>query len=163
MKKSIFGLLACLSVCAFGAIPPLSDADRESIASDIVVGEVLSVEQKVVDMGSAPGRNEHKNWLVTALIEVRSILKSTEIREAGEMIKVHYWKVARRPQGWTGGQGQNAHLNPNSTVKLFLRSSSESGEFDLLMPNGWEYADSNLLLSLEDSDDMPDAYDTYLE
>jgi hypothetical protein len=163
MKKMLFGLAIYLSVSAFAAIPPLSNAERESMASDIVVGDVISVEQKLVDSGSSVGRHEHKNWEVTALVEVESILKSTAIREAGETIKVHYWKVARRPRGWSGGQGQNNHLNPNTKVKLYLRKSSETGVFDLLMPNGWEYADRNPLLSLEDSGEMLDLYDTYLE
>lgn len=165
MRRAIWCGIALLATGVFAAIPPLHESERASMATDIVEGDVLLVEWKLVNSDNPTGKHNFMDWHITAKVRVRKVLKSSGSDAMQNEILVKYWKQARRPSGWTGDQGQNKHLYQGVTAKLFMQVDSEDPKmFQLLRPNGWEdVQDDGLLLSLEDSGDMADPYDTYPE
>lgn len=122
---------------ALAAIPPLSEEMREAEASHIIEGKVLQLH---ADLLLARGENtEFQDWHYTALVEVRQFIKAATMAEiATETIQVNYWKPAKRPQNWTGPQGQNDRMLIGDEVRLFMKKDPESDEYHLLTPNGFE-------------------------
>ncbi|GMU57847.1 MAG: hypothetical protein AMXMBFR33_69930 [Candidatus Xenobia bacterium] len=124
-------LLALLcSLAARAALPPLSDEERLNTASDVVIGEVRTVEQKVEKI--KVGTDIHYSAQVVVQEHVKGRLKP------GDVIIVRFDQTGKRPPTWAGPQGQNEALTPGLRAKLFM--TEDVGFFRLLQPNGWDLA-----------------------
>ncbi len=108
------------------ALPPQSDDELEQQAQRVLVGEVLAVFQREVDVKD--GKDLH------FVAQVQSAQK-------GEgLVYVHFRQTASRPPGWSGPSGQSSALKvERGRVRLFLRKDAD-GSFWLLEPNGWAKA-----------------------
>ncbi|MEI6806709.1 MAG: hypothetical protein WCK49_09430 [Myxococcaceae bacterium] len=140
-----------VSQLALAAIPPLSKDMREREASHIVEGQVISIDKELVS----------EDWHMTAAVRVNKFIKVDMDTDAeAEKIRVKYWKPAKRPNGWTGSQGQNGWMSAGEEVRLFMTKDDETDTYDLLMPNGWEplVGTQSNYLDNRDLDDV-DLYD----
>lgn len=138
-----------LLLALVGAVPPRSPASRFSASAHIFTGVVVSTSSTLVDQqGQAIDEasavaSEWTDRKVVATVVVDEVEKDTEdVCTTGHQITVTYEQTARRPPGWTGPQGQNGNLLPQSRVRCFADKSLR-----LLTPNGWEI--------LEDSPQKP--------
>ncbi|NJO40793.1 MAG: hypothetical protein HC769_02720 [Cyanobacteria bacterium CRU_2_1] len=122
------------------AIPPLNSTDSHADATHIIIGTVKTISQQEVST------EEGNNYEFVATVEIIQVEKQplhsadlieTADRHLGDTVEVHYWQTGKRPFGWTGPQGQNAKLPPNTQVRLFLRLGVND-RLSLLEPNGWE-------------------------
>jgi hypothetical protein len=130
------------------AVPPLSPKTLNILSNYIVIGKVTQIQRSEVKMKF--GTNYHyKVWVNINQIESKErdvvpsngqSTKFTKSPQSGSTIEVHYWTVGKRQGGWSGSQGENAHLKEGMTAKLFIRKD-EQGKLHLLQPNGWEPID----------------------
>lgn len=108
---------------ASAALPPLSNSEREELASEIVSGHVLSVELKTTVYLSY-GKN--------AIYEVR--LQDCN----GNHHSFTYWKSIERPKRWAGPSGQYGEIVPGDYIRAYLTRDPENGALKLLTPNGFD-------------------------
>ena len=105
------------------ALPPQSDDELEQQAQRVVVGEVLAVFQREVEVSDG-----------TDLHFVAQVQPS--VKGEGPLY-VHFRQTKKRPPGWSGPSGQDAPLQPGKgAVRLYLRKDAD-GAWWLLEPNGW--------------------------
>ncbi|MCE7868867.1 hypothetical protein DYH09_00655 [bacterium CPR1] len=123
-------LLLLVSLAARAALPPLSDEERLNTASDVIIGEVRAVEQKVEKIKL--GTDIH----YTAEVVVQEHLKGR--LKPGDVIVVRFDRTGKRPPNWAGPQGQNEALTAGLRARLFM--TEDVGFFRLLQPNGWDPA-----------------------
>jgi hypothetical protein len=126
-----FVALLVAAAAASAAIPKLSPDELKERATHIVVGDVRAVYS--AEVGDRPDYSDRKFCIE---LTPSAIEKGEGLKEG----RVHYartWKPGKRPQGWTGSQGQNTIPQPRQQVRLFLRESKDGG-LDVLDPNGVE-------------------------
>lgn len=116
----------------YSAIPPLSEQKLQSLSHYIVIGTVISDQNKEIPA--------HYGTIFahTATIQVESLEKTRSGKDAvkpGQTIEVRY---ARRGKtdGRPGSQRQSEPLKVGMKVKLFLVKGEDG--FSLLEPNGWQ-------------------------
>lgn len=159
MLKIVLSLSLLLATqVALAAIPPMNNEMREMQASHIVEGKVIKLEKVLIKThGEDP---EFKDWNFTAHVDISQFIKGETMAEmAVETITVKYWKSARRPRGWTGSQGQNSGMSEGNQVRLFMTKDTDSGTYQLLIPNGWESLGDNQSI-LMDAMDEGELYDS---
>jgi hypothetical protein len=123
--KSLFiltALSATLSQVTLAAVPPLSQSVREQIASEIVTGTVLTINEETVDLKY--GTNK------VYTVQMQS--------DAGEYITFTFWKATQRPTRWAGPSGQYGEMNVGDTIRAYLSHDAETGTYKLLTPNGFD-------------------------
>ena len=83
---------------AWAALPPLSDAERQSGSNVIVRGEIVSIEsrKKVLKWGAS-------NLEMILTVKIEECLKGG--LEAGSVVMIQCWVADDRPDGWAGDGG----------------------------------------------------------
>lgn len=112
---------------ALMALPPMDGAMRDGQASVIVTAEVIAVYE-----AEAPvkwGTDTH--YVIQARVKTS---KKGDLAE-GALIYVHAEQPKKRPDGWTGPQGQNHVPAAGSTATFYLRRSPDK-QLSALSPNG---------------------------
>src|SRR5688572_9556404 len=125
-------LLLLATALARAAIPKLSPDELKQRATHIVTGEVRAVYS--LESGERPDYADRKFCVE---LTPSAVEKGEGLKE-GRALYVRTWKPAKRPQAWTGSQGQNKIPEPNQRVRLYLKESKD-GALDLLDPNGVEF------------------------
>ena len=108
---------------ANGAVPPLSDTQREELATTILVGKFSAISTTLAER-----REGHVDNVFTGEFSAG---------DEGATRRLTWWKAKTRPAGWTGHQGQQRSPHTESCVRVFL---DEHGQ--LLVPNGWAPSDA---------------------
>ena len=128
---------------AYGALPPLSENERQESCQYIVIATVLDVTSEVipVDMGT--------DIKFTAIVKVENVTENQSFNSwypeqlqatlqppiVDQEIKVTYFQTGDRPDGWVGPGGQYSSLYQGLKAKLYLNQSLD-GTFNLIEPNG---------------------------
>ena len=141
-------LLACLvAACAVsgavGAVPNLSESAREEGAELILVGKIVSSTAEDVSR-----REGHVDSVSIGQFAVSKVEKG----EAPDTQTVYWWAPKARPDGWTGHQGQRPAPPAKKSIKIFT-----DGHGELLVPNGWEFAEEEEEAVVEETAAVEDA------
>ena len=125
----LFAFLMLLAGPAWAALPPLSDAERQSGSNVIVRGEIVSIEsrKKVLKWGAS-------NLEMILTIKIEECLKGG--LEAGSVVMIQCWVADDRPDGWAGDGGQRPR--PDTGDKGRFYAEDRGGKLHLLHPNGWD-------------------------
>jgi hypothetical protein len=126
----IFTLVISAGV-ASAAIPPLSKEDLNKQATHILVGDVRAVYTT-----EKPGERGFTDRLYCIEVVPTALEKGEGLKE-GRVIYARAWTPAKRPRGWTGGQGQNVIPEAGKRVRVYLAQAKDGG-LDLVEPNGLE-------------------------
>ncbi len=124
-------ILPLFALLLLGALPPLSTDDLKTDASLVVVVEVLQVFDRV---HRRDGTSTDHRYLIE--VKVKSVEKGDGARP-DMLLYARAWQPAKRPEGWTGPQGQNVVPGPGDVVRFYLRRAKDGG-LSLLSPNGVE-------------------------
>ncbi|MES2504063.1 MAG: hypothetical protein V4534_04210 [Myxococcota bacterium] len=133
MLKTILSSLL-ITGAAFAAVPPMNENMRASFANSIFEGKVLKIETESV--GSMRDE-EFEDTHYYAKIQVTKVVKTDLVgRDMPKEVTATYWKVAQRPRGWTGSQGQNSKMKVGDKVRIYANRDDKM-VFHVLQPNGW--------------------------
>lgn len=127
-KNILFSSVLLLSFTLQAALPPLSQEARESMATDIVTGTIVSSDAVV-----RGERRSFSNTHYTVKLLVTDVTKGDV--EVGSTIDFSYKRAQDRPAGFCGPIGQNRIVTVGSTITAYL--SSHDG-LSLLEPNGFD-------------------------
>ena len=131
IKLAAIAIVLAAAALARAAIPKLSPDELKQRATHIVTGEVRAVYS--FETGERPDYADRKFCIEL----IPSAIEKGENLKVGRVIYARTAKPAKRPQAWTGGQGQNKIPEPNQRVRLYFKESKD-GALDLLEPNGVE-------------------------
>lgn len=129
ISLSICAAAFLITVTANTAIPPLSQAYRSQFASDIVTGDIISIEKQEIYTGA-----DYSNYIYRVNMRVTSVDQGH--LSAGEMVEFSFWKSHRRPAGWCGRTGQNGDFE-SEQIRAYM-TVDEFGRYELLEPNGFD-------------------------
>ena len=115
---------------ALAALPRKSLEELKAQATHVVVGRVEAVysTERASGAGSAD-----RHYVVE--LTVTAVEKGEGPRE-GRVVYAKCWQPAKRPAGWTGGQGQDEVPAAGKVGRLYL-AEAKDGTYSLLTPNGW--------------------------
>ncbi len=120
-----------LTITAMAALPPLSQEDREEMASDIISGTVMGVRSSI-----EARRAGFLDEIFTVVVQVAEVHRGA--LRPGQMIKLTYWRAFRRPSGWCGPGGQYGSMAVGDNIRAYMTQNSED-MFRLLEPNGFDH------------------------
>lgn len=120
-------LILGLALMVRAALPPLSQQELNERATDVVAATIMNVKSSVEEVPEGEDRVYQLN------IRVDEARKG--MLRSGLTVTVIARQTGRRPEGWTGPQGQNEIPAEGARVWLYLHE--EQNQFFLLEPNGW--------------------------
>lgn len=125
-------VVALFSQTSLALLPPLSQSERESLASDIATGYVVSVKKRTerVSYGT--------NDVYTVTMIVNSVEKGNSLI-SGHTVSFNYWKANNRPARWTGDAGEYGSVKHYEIIKAYLVYDERSANFSLIKPNGFDH------------------------
>ena len=115
------------------ALPPLDPAELRSDSQVIITGTVESYYDRLVPIGTAKADSNRDILLVVTVDDVE---KGTGVT-VGELVYLHAWQAAQRPDGWVGDGGQRDVPSAGQRARFFLKKKA-GGRLSLLSPNGSE-------------------------
>jgi hypothetical protein len=125
------GVILSVTWSSFAAVPSLRPEELKKNGSHIVLGRVEAVYS--VEKSGRPDMAD-RHYVIELV--VTAVEKGDGLNER-QVVYGKCWKPSKRPERWTGSQGQNEVPEAGAEGRLYLKQGKD-GTFTLLVPNGWE-------------------------
>ena len=125
------GVILVVSGVAWAAVPLLKEDELKSRATHIVVGEI-----RAVYTAQDARKADFADWKHCVEVMPSAVEKGAGLKE-GRLVYARTWEPARRPEQWTGHQGQNLTPRVGQRMRMYMAEAKDGG-LDLLLPNGLE-------------------------